>query len=63
MKKIAIIIVFTLLLFPFTSYAGVTERVWVSTDKDVYLAGDMVWCSVFSVDPNSGKLSSENSVA
>ncbi len=63
MKKIAIIIVFTLLLFPFTSFAGVTERVWVSTDKDVYLAGDMVWCSVFSVDPNSGKLSSENSVA
>ena len=63
MKKIAIIIVFTLLLFPFTSYAEVTERVWVSTDKDVYLAGDMVWCSVFSVDPNSGKLSSENSVA
>ena len=63
MKKIAIILTILLGLFCQDAYSGVTERVWVSTDKDVYLAGDMVWCSVFSVDPNSGKLSSENSVA
>ena len=63
MKKIAIIVTILLGLFCQDAYSGVTERVRVSTDKDVYLAGDMVWCSVFSINPSSGRLSSENSVA
>ena len=63
MKKIAIIVTILLGFFCQDAYSGVTERVWVSTDKDVYLAGDIVWCSVFSINPSSGILSSENSVA
>ena len=41
----------------------VSERVYVSTDKDVYLAGDLVWCSVFCTETGSGKLSSASAVA
>ena len=45
------------------AYAGtVSERVYVSTDKDVYVAGDIIWCSAFCVDASSGKLSSASSV-
>ena len=25
------------------------ERIYVSTDREVYIAGDMVWCSLFWV--------------
>ena len=45
------------------AWAGVAERVYVSTDKDVYSAGDLVWCSVFCTDARTGMLSSANSVA
>lgn len=41
----------------------VSERVYVSTDKDVYLAGDLVWCSIFCTDTGSGKLSNASAVA
>ena len=64
MNKTVYIIIASLLAFhSVASMAGVTERVWVSTDKDSYLAGEIVWCSVFSMDPASGRLSSANSVA
>lgn len=45
------------------SGAAVSERVYVSTDKDVYVAGDLVWCSAFCIDASLGKLSSASSVA
>lgn len=46
------------------AFAGsVSERVYVSTDKDVYIAGDLVWCSAFCFDSSRGVLSHESSVA
>ena len=42
--------------------AGAFERCYVSTDRAVYVAGDIVWCSVFCLDGN-GRLSSESALA
>ena len=39
-----------------------TERVYISTDRTAYLAGDRVWCSLFCVDEN-GRLSEQSAVA
>ena len=63
MKRIVIIIAVSILALASAIDSKATERVWVSTDKDVYIAGDMVWCSVFVVDATTGKLSSGNSTA
>ena len=38
------------------------ERVFVSTDREVYIAGDIVWCSLFCLDPQ-GKPSSSSAVS
>ena len=35
----------------------VVERTFVTTDRDVYLAGETVWCSAFCVDAATGTLS------
>ena len=43
--------------------ASAVERVYVSTDKDVYVAGDIVWCSAFCIDSSTGCLSDASSVA
>ncbi len=39
------------------------ERVYVSTDREVYVAGDAVWMSAYCVDASSGKLSSFSKTA
>jgi len=39
------------------------ERTYISTDKDVYVAGERIWCSAFCVDPATGRLSSVSGVA
>lgn len=39
------------------------ERVYVSTDKELYLAGESIWCSVFCIDSTTGKFSGYSSVA
>ena len=39
------------------------ERTYISTDKDVYVAGERIWCSAFCVDPATGQLSSVSGVA
>lgn len=42
----------------------IAEAVYVSTDKDVYVAGDLIFCSVFCVNPLDGcKLSTASSLA
>lgn len=43
----------------------IRERTYISTDKNCYVAGDNVWCSVYCFDVTSGerKLSSFSSVA
>ena len=42
--------------------AAPVERVYVSTDRTVYIAGDAVWCSLFCLDGN-GSYSNESAVA
>ena len=38
------------------------ERVYLATDNDVYLAGEIIWCSAYCLDAD-GNLGSENAVA
>lgn len=43
---------------------AVAEAVYISTDKDAYVAGDLVFCSAFCVNPLDGcRLSTASSVA
>lgn len=39
------------------------ERVYVSTDKDCYIAGEDVWCSVYCIDDTTGIYSNLSDVA
>ncbi len=41
----------------------IRERVYVSTDREVYVAGDAVWMSAYCVDASSGKLSAFSKTA
>ncbi|MDO5442981.1 MAG: hypothetical protein Q4G10_04865 [Bacteroidia bacterium] len=51
------------LAFVFGSYAqGLSERVFLMTDRHVYVAGDDIWCSAFCVDASDGKLSDFSSI-
>ncbi len=59
MKKTIMTIIFAALGVA----ASAVERVYVSTDKDVYVAGDIVWCSAFCIDSSTGCLSDASSVA
>ena len=61
MKKII------LFLLTFAAGAGLTagvpvERIYISTDRDVYLAGDAVWCSLSCLNEN-GRFSNESAVS
>lgn len=55
--------VMTIILAVLGITASAVERVYVSTDKDVYVAGDIVWCSAFCIDSSTGRLSDASSVA
>lgn len=64
MRKIFTIIL--LVLAAFTTAAAqehLSERVYVSTDRDVYVAGDEVFLSAFCIDMATGGLSGSSSVA
>jgi hypothetical protein len=55
-----------LLLLPLlsTQAAGrIRERVYLSTDRDVYVAGDAVWLSAWCVDASTGRLSPFSKIA
>ena len=41
----------------------VVERTWLSTDKDVYVAGDKLWYSAFCLDAGRGTYSPVSSIA
>ena len=43
--------------------AAAQERVYVSTDKDCYVAGEDMWCSVHCIDSSKGGYSQGSSVA
>ena len=55
--------IMTIILAVLGVAASAVERVYVSTDKDVYVAGDIVWCSAFCIDSSTGCLSDASSVA
>ena len=55
------VLVFALLLQ--TQVLRAQERVYVSTDKELYLAGESIWCSVFCIDESTSKYSQFSSVA
>ena len=48
---------------PAFAQARVVERTWLSTDKDVYMAGESVWLSAFCLDAGSLRYSPVSSVA
>ena len=61
-RRLLIGMLVLLAALPLTGQTRTVERVYVSTDKDVFVAGDRVWCSVFCMTPE-GKLSSISSLA
>ena len=64
MKKILTVSCFLLLLIASASGAErLRERVYISTDRDVYVAGDAVWMSAWCVDASTGRLSSFSKIA
>ena len=54
MKKILVFWVTLFALLPLQAQQRALERVYVTTDKDVYVAGDRIWCSAFCVDAGGG---------
>lgn len=63
MKRIYITLLLTLLASALYGQARLRERVYVSTDREVYVAGDAVWMSAFCVDAASGRLSTFSKTA
>lgn len=61
MKRTAYILV-SIFAFLCGSVQG-QERVYVSTDKDCYLAGENLWCSVYCMDASTGGYSNLSDVA
>ena len=51
MKKF---LIFILGLLPGLAQAQLVEKVYVSTDRSVYIAGDEIWCSLFCMDAKTG---------
>lgn len=60
MKRLICIILSALAL---CTGATAAERVFVSTDRDVYIAGDEVWFSLFCIDSETGLFSHFSAVA
>lgn len=60
MKKLLILL---LGLLPVLAQAQLVEKVYVSTDRSVYIAGDEIWCSLFCMDAKTGQLSPFSAVS
>ena len=65
MKRIHILLLFSLLFSVQIMYGQtrIRERVYISTDREVYVAGDAVWLSAFCVDASTGHLSTFSKTA
>ena len=48
---------------PLTGAERIRERVYVSTDREVYVAGDAVWMSAWCLDASTGRLSTFSKTA
>ena len=63
MKRILILVLLTLSAVALDGQARIRERVYVTTDREVYVAGDAVWLSAFCIDAATGRLSSFSKTA
>ena len=65
MKRILPVSLLLLLLplLPLRGAERIRERVYVSTDREVYVAGDAVWLSAWCVDAATGQLSAFSKTA
>ena len=64
MKKIlTILFCLTLPLLSLQGAERLRERVYISTDRDVYVAGDAVWLSAWCIDAGTGRLSAFSKTA
>lgn len=54
MKKTLITVLVLLFSATLSASERIAERTYISTDRDVYVAGDIVWCSAFCIDANHG---------
>ena len=63
MKRILIYILLVLSAVALNGQTRIRERVYVSTDREVYVAGDAVWLSAFCVDAATGRLSAFSKTA
>ena len=61
MKKI-LLSISALVFAGMMSLAAPVERIYLSTDRSVYLAGDAVWCSLTCLDEN-GRFSNASAVS
>jgi hypothetical protein len=61
MKK-SLLILCALAITGMVSMAAPVERIYISTDRSVYLAGDAVWCSLACLDGN-GRFSNASAVS
>ena len=62
MKRLFFLLALLALPMLLPAQERVAERTYISTDKDVFVAGDRIWCSAFCVD-GQGRLSAVSSVA
>ena len=64
MNRLSIfLLLFLSVLAPLRGEERIRERVYLSTDRDVYVAGDAVWMSAWCLDAASGRLSSFSKIA
>lgn len=57
MKRFLSLYLLLLSVLPLAGAERIRERVYVSTDREVYVAGDAVWMSAWCVDASTGRLS------
>ena len=62
MKRFLLIILSLAAVLSARAAGAPVERIYVSTDRAVYIAGDAVWCSLFCLDEN-GRYSNQSAVA
>jgi len=63
MKRILISSNILVILLSLTTSFRVDAQVYLQIDRDKYIAGEDVWFSIYSTDPETGKLSSESAIA
>lgn len=62
MEKTAYLLAALLFAATLSAQDRVVERTYISTDRDVYVAGDIIWYSAFCLDAGSGALSAISGV-